>query len=451
MYRIKTLNKISSAGLDQLDKSRFQVGNDVENEDGILVRSAAMHDYVFPDALRAIARAGAGTNNIPIDRCSENGIVVFNTPGANANAVKELVIAALLIASRDILGGADWVQEQAHTPNVDLAAAVEKGKSAFVGPELYRKTLGVIGLGAIGVLVANAAISLGMTVIGYDPMISVDHAWKLSRDIRRETSLDALISACDFITIHVPLSDKTRGMIGVRALSLCRKGVRIMNFARGGLVDEDALIAALSDGRVAAYVTDFPSDALLGEKNVICIPHLGASTPESEENCAVMAAAQTRDFLESGIIRNSVNLPAVDVAPASKPRLLCIHENVPNVLGSITSAVASFGLNISDLVNRSRGTMAVSVVDIDEVPQDARAALVEKAEAINAEGKYTAKVIFTTVMLVRPGVALLAVFLLNWGLPGAWVALVADQCLRTLLITLRYRSGKWQTVLSKTK
>ena len=236
--------------------------------------------------------------------------------------------------------------------------------------------------GAIGVLVANAAVALGMNVIGYDPMISVEHAWKLAQGVRHENSLDELFAACDFITVHVPMTDKTRGMIGRRALSLCKKGVRIINYARGGLVDEAALLEALADGRVAAYVTDFPSDALLGAKGVICTPHLGASTPESEENCAVMAAAQTRDFLESGIIRNSVNLPAVDVAPVSKPRLFCIHENVPNVLGSITSAVAGFGLNISDLVNRSRGNIAVSVVDLDEAPSEKREALTQAVKNI---------------------------------------------------------------------
>ena len=263
-----------------------------------------------------------------------------------------------------------------------MEKAVEKGKKAFVGPELRGKTLGVVGLGAIGVLVANAAVHLGMNVIGYDPMISVEHAWKLSQQVKRENSLDALFSECDFITLHVPLNEKTRGMVGTRSLSICRKGVRIMNFARGGLVDEAALVDALGDGRVGCYVTDFPSDTLLDLDGVIAIPHLGASTPESEENCAVMAAAQTRDFLESGIIRNSVNLPAIDVAPVSKPRLLCIHENVPNVLGSITSAVAGFGLNISDLVNRSRGAMAVSVVDMDEIPARAQDALCEKVRTI---------------------------------------------------------------------
>ena len=380
-YKIQTLNAISSAIYTQLGE-HYRVSDDAAAPSAILVRSASMHDMEIPDSVLSIARAGAGYNNIPVDACSERGICVFNTPGANANAVAEMVLCGMLLSCRNVVGGIEWARTLKGLGD-DVEKAVEKGKKAFVGPELRGKTLGVIGLGAIGVLVANAAIALGMNVVGYDPMISVEHAWHLSTNIRRENSLDALFAACDFITVHVPLNDKTRGMIGVRALSLCRKGVRIMNFARGGLVDEDALIAALGDERVAAYVTDFPSDRLIGVSGVIAIPHLGASTPESEENCAVMAAAQTRDFLEHGIIRNSVNLPAVDVAPADKPRLLCIHENVPNVLGSITSAVASFGLNISDLVNRSRGAMAVSVLDIDEVPQRAYDTLIERVASIS--------------------------------------------------------------------
>ena len=380
-YKIQTLNAISSAIYTQLGE-HYRVSDDAAAPSAILVRSASMHDMEIPDSVLSIARAGAGYNNIPVDACSERGICVFNTPGANANAVAEMVLCGMLLSCRNVVGGIEWARTLKGLGD-DVEKAVEKGKKAFVGPELRGKTLGVIGLGAIGVLVANAAIALGMNVVGYDPMISVEHAWHLSTNIRRENSLDVLFSACDFITVHVPLNDKTRGMIGVRALSLCRKGVRILNFARGGLVDEDALIAALGDERVAAYVTDFPSDRLIGVSGVIAIPHLGASTPESEENCAVMAAAQTRDFLEHGIIRNSVNLPAVDVAPADKPRLLCIHENVPNVLGSITSAVASFGLNISDLVNRSRGAMAVSVLDIDEVPQRACDTLIERVASIS--------------------------------------------------------------------
>ena len=379
-YKIKTLNAISSAIYTQLD-DKYNVANDVTNPQGVLVRSASMHDTPIDDSVLCIVRAGAGYNNIPVDQCSAKGICVFNTPGANANAVAEMVLAGMLLSCRNIVGGIEWTRTL-KGQGAAVEKAVEKGKKAFVGPELRGKTLGVVGLGAIGVLVANAAVHLGMNVVGYDPMISVEHAWVLSRQVKRENSLDALFSTCDFITLHVPLNDKTRGMVGTRTLSICRKGVRFMNFARGGLVDDAALIDALGDGRVSCYVTDFPSDALIGLEGVIAIPHLGASTPESEENCAVMAAAQTRDFLESGIIRNSVNLPAIDVAPVSKPRLLCIHENVPNVLGSITSAVAGFGLNISDLVNRSRGAMAVSVVDMDEIPARAQEALCDKVAAI---------------------------------------------------------------------
>ena len=380
-YKIKTLNAISSAIYTQLD-SKYKVADDVANPQGVLVRSASMHDAPIDDSVLCIARAGAGYNNIPVDLCSSKGICVFNTPGANANAVAEMVLAGMLLSCRNIVGGIEWTRTLKGKGD-EVGKLVEKGKKAFVGPELRGKTLGVVGLGAIGVLVANAAVHLGMNVIGYDPMISVEHAWTLSRQVKRENSLDALFSECDFITLHVPLNDKTKKMVGNRALSICRKGLRIMNFARGGLIDDEALIDALGDGRVTCYVTDFPSDALIGLEGVIAIPHLGASTPESEENCAVMAAAQTRDFLESGIIRNSVNLPVIDVAPVSKPRLLCIHENVPNVLGSITSAVAGFGLNISDLVNRSRGQMAVSVLDIDEVPQRACDNLIERVAAIN--------------------------------------------------------------------
>ena len=380
-YKIKTLNAISSAIYTQLD-NKYKVADDIANPQGVLVRSASMHDAPIDDSVLCIARAGAGYNNIPVDACSQKGICVFNTPGANANAVAEMVLAGMLLSCRNIVGGIEWTRTL-KGQGAAVEKAVEKGKKAFVGPELRGKTLGVVGLGAIGVLVANAAVHLGMNVVGYDPMISVEHAWVLSRQVKRENSLDALFSSCDFITLHVPLNDKTRAMVGTRTLSICRKGVRILNFARGGLVDDAALVDALGDGRVSCYVTDFPSDALIGLDGVIAIPHLGASTPESEENCAVMAAAQTRDFLESGIIRNSVNLPAIDVAPVSKPRLLCIHENVPNVLGSITSAVAGFGLNISDLVNRSRGAMAVSVVDIDEIPARAQEALCDKVSSID--------------------------------------------------------------------
>ena len=341
MYRIKTMNKIASAGLDQLDKSRFQVGEDVENEDGILVRSAKMHDYVFPDALRAIARAGAGTNNIPIDRCSESGIVVFNTPGANANAVKELVIAALLIASRDIVGGVDWVQEQAHTPNVDVAAAVEKGKSAFVGPELYRKTLGVIGLGAIGALVCNIGLDLGMDVYGYDPYLSVDAALRLDRHVHVVKDVNELYKVSDYVTIHVPYTSSTKDFINGDAIAKMKGGVRILNLARGELVCDQDMIAALETGRVAKYVTDFPNDTIATVKNVIAMPHL-----EQEW---------------SGI-----------------SRLCLIHKNVPAMLTNIMSTLSNDGINVENMTNKSKKDYAYTIVDVntritDQVANELRA------------------------------------------------------------------------------
>lgn len=365
MYRIKTMNKIASAGLDQLDKSRFQVGEDVENEDGILVRSAKMHDYVFPDALRAIARAGAGTNNIPIDRCSESGIVVFNTPGANANAVKELVIAALLIASRDIVGGVDWVQDQAHTPNVDVAAAVEKGKSAFVGPELYRKTLGVIGLGAIGALVCNIGLDLGMDVYGYDPYLSVDAALRLDRHVHVVKDVNELYKVSDYVTIHVPYTSSTKDFINGDAIAKMKGGVRILNLARGELVCDQDMIAALETGRVAKYVTDFPNDTIATVKNVIAMPHLGASTPESEENCAVMAAQELKDYLENGNIQNSVNLPTLVQPWSGVSRLCIIHRNAPGAIASITGVLSKDGVNVANMTNKSKKDYAYTVVDVD--------------------------------------------------------------------------------------
>lgn len=364
MYRIKTMNKIASAGLDQLDKSRFQVGEDVENEDGILVRSAKMHDYVFPDALRAIARAGAGTNNIPIDRCSESGIVVFNTPGANANAVKELVIAALLIASRDIVGGVDWVQEQAHTPNVDVAAAVEKGKSAFVGPELYRKTLGVIGLGAIGALVCNIGLDLGMDVYGYDPYLSVDAALRLDRHVHVVKDVNELYKVSDYVTIHVPYTSSTKDFINGDTIAKMKGGVRILNLARGELVCDQDMIAALETGRVAKYVTDFPNDTIATVKNVIAMPHLGASTPESEQNCAAMAVDELTDYLENGNIRRSVNLPDMVMDRSGVERLCILHKNVPGMLANITSLFGRDGVNVENLSNKSRGEYAYTMVDL---------------------------------------------------------------------------------------
>ena len=378
MYRIKTLNKISPSGLSQLDSGRFLVDTDVTDEDGILVRSADMHAYEFPDALRCIARAGAGTNNIPIERCSESGIVVFNTPGANANAVKELVLCALLIASRDIIGGANWVQEKAWEPGCDLEKAVEKGKSAFAGPELYRKTIGVIGLGAIGALVCNAALELGMDVYGYDPFLSVDAALRLDRHVHVVQDVNELYRVSDYITIHVPFNNNTKGTINAEAISKMKGQVRIINLARGGLVDDDDMISALESGRVARYVTDFPNQKIALAKNVIALPHLGASTPESEENCAVMAARQLQDYLVNGNITNSVNLPNVVQEWSGICRLCLIHKNVPGMLTQIMTTLSDDGINVENMTNKSKKDYAYTMVDVntritDEVADELRA------------------------------------------------------------------------------
>ena len=370
MFRIKTLNKISPAGLSVLAKSRFTVSDDAENEDGILARSADMQDYPFPENLRAIARAGAGTNNIPIARCSEAGIVVFNTPGANANAVKELTVCALLLASRDVVGGADWVKLQAGS-GADVAAAVEKGKSQFVGPELMGKTLGVIGLGAIGVQVANIATKLGMTVYGYDPFLSVDAALSLSRFVHRAMDLETIYKNCDYITLHVPQTPETRGMINTDAINMMKGHVRILNLARGGLVNDDDMLAALETGRVAAYVTDFPNNKIVQGKRVVAIPHLGASSPESEENCAVMAAQELKDYLENGNIRNAVNLPSLVQDWSGETRLCIIHRNVPNMLASVTTVLSREHVNVENMTNKSRGEYAYTIVDVSARVGDA--------------------------------------------------------------------------------
>ncbi len=364
MFQIKTLNKISPAGLSVLDRSRFVVSDDAENEDGILLRSANMHDYVFPENLRAIARAGAGTNNIPIDRCTEAGIVVFNTPGANANAVKELAVCALLLASRDVVGGADWVKLQANNGD-DLAALVEKGKSQFVGPELMGKTLGVIGLGAIGVQVANIATKLGMTVYGYDPFLSVDSALSLSRFVNRAIDLETIYKNCDYISLHVPGTSQTNGMIDTHAIQMMKGQVRIINLARGSLVNDDDMLAALESGRVASYVTDFPNNKIVTGRRVVAIPHLGASSPESEENCAVMASQELRDYLENGNIRNSVNLPNLSQEWSGISRLCIIHRNIPHMLASVTSTLSEAGVNVENMTNKSKGDYAYTILDLN--------------------------------------------------------------------------------------
>lgn len=381
MYNVKTLNAISDVIYEELNEN-YTVSDNHAAPDAILVRSASMLEMEFDDTLLSIARAGAGVNNIPLDRCSEKGICVFNTPGANANGVCELVIAGLLLSSRDVVAGVNWAATL-KGQGAQVEKLVEKGKNQFVGPEIKGKTLGVIGLGAIGAKVANAADALGMRVIGYDPLISIEHAWALSRTVARAATMEEVFEKSDYISLHIPLTDKTRGIVGAKMLELCKDGVRVLNFARAGLVDTNSMLSALAAGRVASYVTDFPTDDMLGQKNVICIPHLGASTPESEDNCARMAAAQTRDYLECGAIRNSVNLPEVPLGPLTKPRLCVIHQNIPNVLSSITSTVASYNINISDLINRSRGAMAVSVLDLDDIPEAVVPALKEKVETLN--------------------------------------------------------------------
>ena len=363
MFRIKTMNKIAQVGLNQFPAD-YQVGDSVEGEEGILVRSAKLHDYPFPDTLWGIARAGAGTNNIPVAECAQKGIVVFNTPGANANGVKELVIAALLMASRDLVGGVEWVKAQAATPDTDVAAAVEKGKSAFVGPELYRKTLGVIGLGAIGALVANAALSLGMEVYGYDPFLSVDTALRLDRHVHVVKDVAELYRVSDYVTIHVPYTPDTRHTINADTIAQMKDGVRIVNLARGELVDDEAMMAALESGKVARYVTDFPNNTITLAPNVVPIPHLGASTPESEDNCAIMAAQQLRDFLENGNIKNSVNFPNVEMERSGVQRLCIIHRNIPAMLANITAQLSGNGVNVENMTNKSRGDFAYTLVDV---------------------------------------------------------------------------------------
>ena len=358
---ICTLNKIAACGTDRL--AGYTITDQMDGAAGVMVRSAAMHDMDLPDTLLGIARAGAGVNNIPIDKCSDQGIVVFNTPGANANAVKELVLAGLFLASRKVVDGIQWAKTLKGEGDA-VGKLVEKGKSAFGGPELLGKKLGVIGLGAIGVLVANAAVALGMDVYGYDPFLSVDAAWKLSRHIHHANTLDEIYAECDYITVHVPLVADTKGMLNAAAFAAMKDGVRILNFSRAGLVDSDAMLAALAEGKVAAYVVDFPTEEMLDVENVVAIPHLGASTPESEDNCAVMAANQLKAYLEDGNIINSVNFPDVNVPRTGDVRICVLHKNIPNMLAQISSVVSACGVNIESMTNKSRKDLAYTVLDI---------------------------------------------------------------------------------------
>lgn len=368
MYKIQTLNAISDIIHTQLSADKYTVSKEEPMPDAILVRSAAMHEMEFGKGLLAIGRAGAGVNNIPIDRCSKEGIVVFNTPGANANAVAELVIAGLMMSGRKIADGIDWVKSL-KGKGEEVGKLVEKGKSQFVGAELRGKTLGVIGLGAIGSIVANAASrGLGMNVVGFDPFISVESAWSLSTTIHRAASEEEVIAQADFLTIHMPLNDKTRGSFNAEKFAKMKDGACLLNFARGELVNTADLLAALESGKLDRYVTDFPNDDLIGADKVVCIPHLGASTPESEENCARMAAAEIRDYLENGSIHNSVNYPEVQLGDPEAVRVLVLHENIPNMISNITAAAAKEGINIENMVNKSKKDMSVTVMEMAELP-----------------------------------------------------------------------------------
>ena len=367
MQKVLTLNNISPLGLERLEPENFTVGPDVENPDGIIVRSASMHEMELPESLLAIARAGAGVNNIPLDKCSERGIAVFNTPGANANAVKELVIAGLLISSRKVIPAIEWAKTL-KGEGEKVGKLVEKGKSSFAGGEIKSKKLGVIGLGAIGALVANAAEKLEMDVYGYDPYLSVDGALKLSPTIHYVSKINQIFEKCDYITLHLPLLPATKDMINAETLAMMKDGVRIMNFARGGLVHNADMKAALADGKVAAYVVDFPDDEMLDVEDVIAIPHLGASTPESEENCAIMAAKELRDYLRNGNIKHSVNYPDVSMPKSGAARVCVLHRNIPGILSLISGAF--LGNNIESQTNRSKGDYAYTLLDLANIPPE---------------------------------------------------------------------------------
>ena len=363
MFRIKTLNEISPV-INKVFTADYAVGSEIDSEDAIIVRSAKMHDMPISDSLLAVARAGAGYNNIPVDKCSERGIVVFNTPGANANAVKELTIAGMLLAGRDIVGGIEWARTLKGEGD-KVAALVEKGKNHFVGPELKGKKLAVIGLGAIGTMVANAGHALEMDVYGYDPFLSVEHALMLSRAVHKAGDLDKLLAEADFVSLHLPLTDKTRGMVDADMLCKFKPGAALLNFSRGELVDGAAVLEAVKAGRLRRYVTDFPSEDMLGAEGVIALPHLGASTPESEDNCAEMAAQELAGYLTRGAIINSVNYPACDPGYTDGARLCVLHANVPNMVGSVTALLAAQGINIANMINKSRGALAYTVIDAD--------------------------------------------------------------------------------------
>ncbi len=372
MFKIKTLNPISPLGLAKLAKNLFEVSSEIQNPDAILVRSANMHEVAFDDSLLAIGRAGAGVNNIPLDKASENGIVVFNTPGANSNAVAELTTGMLLAGSRNVVSAANWAQELAGDAN--MSKSVEAGKKKFVGGEISGKTLGVIGLGAIGAKVANNAVHLGMEVYGYDPYISIEAAWSLSRSVKHCVNLGDMISECDYITLHVPFLPTTKNTLDAPTFEACKEGVVILNYSRAELVDNKALCAALDNGKVSAYLTDFPAEELLGKPNVICTPHLGASTPEAEDNCAVMVAKQVCAYLRDGNIINSVNMPNVNLARAGDKRICIIHKNEPGIISKITAKTTDAKLNIENMLNKSRDAIAYTILDVSgDVSDDLKA------------------------------------------------------------------------------
>jgi len=366
MFKIQTLNKISPKGLNLLPHEKYEVASEFKEPDGVILRSFKMHDLELPPSLKAIARAGAGVNNIPLDRCNEAGIVVFNTPGANANAVKELVICGLLLSSRKIVQGIEWVKSL-DAPAHEVPSLIEKGKANFAGNEIRGKTLGVVGLGAIGALVAKDALALGMEVIGYDPYLSVDGAWELSNGVQKATGLETLLKKSDYLTIHVPLLPSTKEMYNAEKFAMMKKGVKIMNFARGELFENSALIEALNSGQVGAYVSDFPTHELLHVKGVLPIPHLGASTSESEDNCAIQAVKAMKQFLESGNIENSVNFPTCKLPlKPGQTRLSIINKNIPNCIGEVTSLLAKKGINIDDMINQSKGEIAYMLLDLQK-------------------------------------------------------------------------------------
>lgn len=373
MFKIQTLNKISAAGLNRLDRDNYEIASEINNPDAILVRSADMHQMAISENVKAVARAGAGVNNIPIPELTEKGVVVFNTPGANANAVKELVLLGLLLSSRPVLYANQWVNALAGKGD-EIPDFAEKGKSQFVGPELKGKTLGVIGLGAIGAMVANTAIKLGMNVIGYDPFLSINAAWSLDHNVKHSESLEGIYKNADFITLHVPQTDDTKGMINASSLKLMKNGVRILNIARGGLVNNADILEAVKSGKVACFVTDFASEELLNQKNIIVMPHLGASTPEAEENCALMAAEELKEFLEKGIIVNSVNFPKTTTEneiPSGGTRLCISHKNIPDTISKFTTILGEAKLNIAGMINQARGDVAYNLIDVDgKVPDE---------------------------------------------------------------------------------